>query len=326
MIAVTERRRKKTPRMDGVLDWFFGKRSPEEQPRSIFESFGAIPPGEPPAAPLPGLPAPQGSGLPILRPETPSAVRPSMFDVFLPVPPTAAGSGGMIPAEATPAGPLIFRSFAPTPPAPPMPETEQQPELFTPEPERPFGSFFELFEPSAEVPSFRAGEYSHGIPLWDLTSWRMPTTWEIHEEVVRNWDPNFIFETVLSETGTQYWKRAVEESTHYGPATIEIDRVARKNSAFEDFAGTFQIPRQVLDLYFGNVTTEADAQEASERFMEEVLNPLIDRYEKVFDLLKPTRELRGWFEFARDRETGDWWLTYREAKYRPQLGCRGRRR
>jgi len=309
--------------MDGVLDWFFGKRSPEEGPRSIFQAFGAPPPTPAPA--LPGLPAPQGSGLPIPRPQTPPvSARPSMFDVFLPAAPPAAG--GLIPAERPePAGPLIFRSFAPTPPASVEPAAEQPILWFPQEPERPFGSFFGPFEETAQEPvRWRPGEYSRGMPLWTLTNWALPTTWEIHDLVTKDWDTNSIFETVLSEAATQYWRRAVQESTHYGPATIEIDRVARRDAAFEDFAQTFRIPRQVLDLYFGNVTTDEDAREASARFMEEVLDPLIERYEKVLDLLKPSRELRGWFEFAPDRETGDWWLTYKEAVFRPQLGWAGR--
>jgi hypothetical protein len=253
-------------------------------------------------------------------------MRPSMFDVFLPAPPPAAG-GGMIPAEAPAAGPLIFRSFEPTPPAPVAPE-ERPPALFTPEaePEHSFASFFGPFEETAaEAPRWHPGEYSRGMPLWTLTSWRMPTTWEVHQQVAGSWDPNAIFETVLSETSTPYWRRAVEESSHYGPATIEIDRIARRDSAFEDFAQTFGIPRQVLDLYFDNVTTQEDAREASSRFMEEVLEPILDRYGKVLDIMRPSRELIGWFEFVPDRETGDWWLTYREAKFPPQLGRRRRR-
>ncbi len=304
-------------RLGGVLDWF-RRRPSEEKPRSIFEAFGAKPP-TPPATPLPGLPAPAGGTL-VPRPETPPVpARPSIFQFAAPE------AGPLIPQP-----PRIFEVFQPSPP--PAAAEAQRPlwePIYAPpsEAERPLSAMFAQVPETPQVeeaPRWRPGEYERGVPAWSFTRWSMPSTVEIVNELPQDWDLNYLWDYILTETQSPWWRTQVEQSPHVGePATLELQLLARRNALYEDFAKLFGIPQQVLDVYFGNVRSNEDAREASYYFMEEVILPLIERYEKALDILRPAPQyMRGYFEIMPERETGNWWLNYKEGRQYPQLGRR----
>lgn len=220
---------------------------------------------------------------------------------------------------------------APTPPKAPKQEKEVwqdlfQPEkapekeiheLFKPEPTKPSPEMFDFLKPSAQREAIlhtRQEEWPQGEPpLWSFTRWQMPTTYELAQTLHKMWDLPDIYETVLQTMDTKWWKREVEESAHSGePAAIDLDQVTKYEPPYNDIARFLNVPDYVIEQY------GAYGVEGHERFVTEVIQPMLDRIGKALDVFRPSQEMRGWFEIEPD-ENMNFWLRYKEAKFR-QMG------
>lgn len=271
--------------------------------------------------PMPG--AKSQSQLPILRESMlPAAPRPqekrmTPFSIFAPK---------KEEPRALIRPPEFFGILTP-PPAPPKAPEPAQPALwetiFTPEPEtpeEPVGEMFQFLKPST-IREARTHQYPpqdqwpYGEPpLWSHTRWQMPTTYELSELIHQKWDLPGMYEAVLSQAESAWWKREVENSAHVGePAVMDVDQVVRANPPYSDMGNFLNIPDFVIEQY------GLHGEPGLERFTVEVLQPLLERVGKALDTFRPSRELRGWFELEPDQDM-NFWIRYKEAKYRPQLG------
>jgi hypothetical protein len=280
----------------------------------IFDWFKKISP-----PPLPGA----RSQLPILRESMlPAAPREaekkmSIFDIFKSKPKEV--SRGLIKS------PEFFGVLTPAAPPEAPKKKEQEKSLWEAmfpeapkEEERPARELFEILKPSAiyEAQKYtNPSEWPFGEPpLWEDTRWQMPTTYELAEMIHQKWDLPGIYEFVLSTITTPWWKRQVAESSHTGePAAIDINLITKAEPPYNDMGTFLNIPDYVIEQYGRH------GQAGLERFTVEVLQPMLERVGKALDVFRPTPELRGWFELEPDQDM-NFWLRYKEARFRPQLG------
>lgn len=277
---------------------------------------------------LPPVPGPK-SQLPILRESMlPAEVRKekSVIDYFKPK--SEESKGTLIPTPSFLN--VIIPASAPKPAAPKpekavwqglfqpekAPEKEVH-ELFKPEPKAPMPEMFEFLKPSAQAEAIlhtRQQEWPYGEPpLWSFTRWKMPTTYELALMINEKWDLEDIWETVLQTIDQRWWKQQVQDSSHTGePAAIEINQITKNEPPYNDIASFLNIPDYVVERY-GTYGPDGAA-----RFDAEVIEPMLERIGKALDVLRPTKEIRGWFEIERD-DQGNFWLRYKEAKFR-QMG------
>lgn len=295
--------------MDGIFDWI----------RRALPGFEAFrPPAETPGLPAPearpGLPAPPPSGGLIPRPE-----RLPMFEALRP----KEGEGLLVrylPPKT------IFAPLAP-PEAPPQ-EPPQQPSLWP--------ALFAGEEPQATVPemfSFAAPQEAppeealyepaelrwlpgEPVPLWRVSSpWRMPTTMELVDRIREKWDLLELWDFVLLQTDYPAWREMVADSAHTGEAArLEIDLVAEYGDPYDSLSQLLGVPESVPVLYFRDARNNVEAEAAGELYYSEVIGPMLDRFSKAFDVLKPV-SLRGWFDISPGMD-GDWWFSYNQAAYR----------
>lgn len=300
-------------KMSGIMDWF----------RKL------APPA--PGAMIPFVPKEEKpSQLPALRPSTlPAAPRKeskqlSLFD-FLRPEAERVERGLILPKPPTPIA--MFEFMAPAPPAPQeliQEEKELEKEvwgkMFKPseEPMPAPAEMFEFMKPEAQAEARRfihPSEWPFGEPpIWSQTRWQMPSTYELAEFIRKRWDLPGMYEFVLSQVTSPYWRRAVEESAHTGePAAIDVDLVSRGTESTFEIANFLRIPDYVIENY-GTL-----GPEGIERFTVEVLQPMFDRVGKALDVFRPTPVLRGWFDLEPDEDM-NFWIRYKERKEYPQLG------
>lgn len=284
--------------LSGIFDWF--KRLAPPVP-------GAMIPYVPKQ-----LPAVRPSTLPAARKESKQL---SLFDFLEP--------GKKLPIIAR-----LERAFEFLPPAPaPQALVELPPakevwgEMFSPSPEPPTGNVPDMFEymrPEAQAEArqfIHPDEWPFGEPpLWQHTRWQMPSTMELAEFIRQKWDLPGMYEYVLSQVDSPYWKREVENSAHLGePASLDVDLIARAYDPSSDISRFLKIPDKVVEGY-GTYGPEGLA-----RFSIEVLEPMFERVGKALDVFRPTQELRGWFVLEPDDDM-NFWVRYKEVKQYPQLG------
>lgn len=204
---------------------------------------------------------------------------------------------------------------------------EEKPEefwgqMFTPQEVAPAGEtpdMFEFMKPEAKAEArqyIHPDEWAFGEPpLWQQhTRWEMPTTFEVSEYVRRKWDLPGMYERVLSQVDSRYWRREVEESAHRGsPATMDVDLVSTAPNSFFDMARFLRIPDPVIEMY------GRSGPEGLERFTVEVLQPMLEKVGKALDVFRPGRALPGWFVLEPDPDM-NFWVRYKEVKQYPQLG------
>lgn len=150
-------------------------------------------------------------------------------------------------------------------------------------------------------------------PRYWTTKWRIPDPFQVAWELQNSpkWDLPGLFEFTLLNTDYPGWKKEVRESAHIGePATLEIDQVAHWTSAYEDLIKLLDIPPNVVDKYFDNISSEDEAAERGMEFELEVLKPYLDNISRALDALRPP-ELRGYYEIA-PADDLSWWMTYKE--------------
>jgi len=294
------------PELSGFLDWFRRLAPPV------------------PGAMIPYAPQEQKSQLPAVRqstlPATPQkeSKQLSLFDFLepqakLPIISRLEQTFGFLPAPPAPA------------PGPVIPQEEEKPEeiwgqMFKPskEPIEQPADMFEFMKPSAQVEArqfIHPDEWPFGEPpLWQHTRWQMPTTLELADFIQKKWDLPGIYEYVLSQVDSPYWRREVESSAHLGePASLDVDLVARAYDPTDDISRFLKIPDKVIEGYanFG--------PEGLDRFSVEVLQPMFERIGKALDVFRPTPALRGWFVLEPDDDM-NFWIRYKEVKQYPQLG------
>lgn len=255
----------------------------------------------------------KGEMLPIVRPETlPGAPRKeerklAPYEIFKPKPRELI---------QRPSGVIEF-FMAPVPmmptvtPAPP--EKEFWEGLIPPEEEKALLEPETFLKKEAVERALNRSEWPYGEPpLWMQTRWRMPTTLELTSLLREKWDLNGMFEYVLSQVERPGWSRQVEESAHLGePAAMDIEPVAYAADPRADITKFLNIPDVVIEEYgrYG--------PEGTERFVVEVLREMSERVGKAMDILRPTPELRGWFELEPDQDM-NFWIRYKETKYPPR--------
>lgn len=305
---------RRTPQMSGILDWF--------------RKF--VPPS--PGAMIPFVPPKGESQLPAVRPSTLPAVPkkepkqlsffdfPPIFD-FLRPEKERQERGLILPQIPMPTA--MFEFMAPAPPAPTREEEKRLEQevwgqMFKPS-EEPLPSSEEMLK-FLKPETIQEARYPHPDtwsfgepPIWSDTRWEMPTTYELRDLIHQKWDLPLLWENILRETESAWWKRDVEESAHSNqPATMVIDQLTNSAiPAYGDIGNFLNIPDYVIERYglYGH--------EGLERLFHEVFKPMLERVGKALDVLRPTRELRGWFELERDRNM-NFYLLYKEAKFMPQ--------
>lgn len=268
---------------------------------------------------------PPGQQLPAVRPSTLPAVprkesrQLSLFDFLEP--------RKKLPILAKLERAFEFLPPAPTPPPQALVEVplekpeETWGEMFKPSEEPAPGQtpdMFEFMKPAAraEVRQFiHPDEWPFGEPpLWQHTRWEMPSTFELADFIQKKWDLRGMYDYVLSQVDSRYWKKEVENSAHSGkPASLDVDLIARAYDPNSDISRFLKIPDKVVGDYanFG--------PEGLERFSVEVLQPMFERIGKALDVFRPTPELRGWFVLEPDDDM-NFWVRYKEVKQYPQLG------
>lgn len=327
-----------SPQMDGnIFDWF----------RRVVKRVTPPVPGPPSPEERPlGLPAPKGGALipaePMLPAPPPEQVRlPSIFEAF--GPPAVRPA----PREA----PMIFHAFPPTEEPPPVErdlviwetmfpiEAEEVVQLPAVEMFAPFAAPTPVEEPLAPAPvepvpvaipleprgliPAQATEWTREFPdvveatkgrmpkwiLWNY-GWQPPPAMGLVKTIKKDWDLGFIFDQVLDTIGDPWWQRSVAESAHTGePAILELQEIGRVGNPYQDVARFFGVPDSLIDAY-------ARDPEGAALLWEEVLGPLLSRFRKAMDILKPGG-VRGWFDIWPSREEGIW-LKYVEAAHRPE--------
>lgn len=204
---------------------------------------------------------------------------------------------------------------APTMPAvtPAPPKKEFWEGLIPAEEEKPLIEPETFLKKEAVERALRRSEWPYGEPpLWTYTRWQMPTTLELVNRLKETWDLNGLFEYVLSQTERPSWARRVEESAHLGePASLDVEQVSSSRDPYGDIVKFLYIPDVAVEEY------ARYGPEGIERFMVEVLQEMSERVGKALDVLRPTPELRGWFELEPDEDM-NFWIRYKEAKYKPQ--------
>jgi hypothetical protein len=219
---------------------------------------------------------------------------------------------------------------APSPPKPARTEPEKevwqglfQPEkapekevfeIFKPEAKPSLPEMFEFLKPSAKQEALlhtHPQEWPYGEPpLWSFTRWKMPTTYELALMINEKWELPEVWEVVLQAINTRWWKQQVEESSHTGePAAIDINQITKAEPPYNDIARFLNIPDNVIEQYgiYG--------PQGEERLVVEVVQPILGRIGKALDFLRPSREMKGWFEIEPD-ENMNFWLRYKEAKFK----------
>lgn len=322
------RRTGKNVRMGSVLDWFRKKK-----PTTL------------PALPQGGViyVSPSGEAktqLPSLRPGTPGkrgTIKEQLLSIFEPFGPKAESR---LPAiiKSMDILPVSFQE-KPREELTAAEESGQMTlwqELFEEEAEEAPGSIFDVLvkEKESEVPEPHItpifGEepvYRKALhedwptgepPIYLVTKWKVPTAFEVAHWIKTSqnkWDLPAMFEYTLINTDGNDWKQMVEDSAHTGDrAELEIEQVARAQSAYEDLAEFLDIPQRVIDVYFDDVANEEMAHERAWRFEREVLGPYLDNVSKALEALRPI-ELRGWYEISTSDDYS-WWLKYVEVKHR----------
>lgn len=292
------------PEMSGIFDWIKAKLKPP----APFEAFSG----------KTGLPAVRPQNLPAVRQEKKKQL--SLFDPFLPEP-ERAEKGLILPPSIRP--PALFEAIAP--PSLPRRETPEEMkevyrEMFAPSEEAPQakGLFEAIIPPEMALPeesfdiqsSEREGlhpsEWPLGEPpLWSYTKWKMPSTYQMVARLQSKWDLAGIYEFVLNETGKPYWARLVQDNAHMGePAVLDIDLISDATDPYSDISRFLNIPEHVIEIY-------AQSMEGVEKFALEVIQPLSESVGKALDTLRPTLEMRGWFELEPDEDM-NFWLRYKE--------------
>jgi hypothetical protein len=150
-------------------------------------------------------------------------------------------------------------------------------------------------------------------PLWQNTRWAMPTTMQVMEYIRHRWDLPGMYDYVLSQVESPQWRRLVAESSHYGPAMMDVDLVSAGQNSFFDMAQFLRIPDPIIELY------GRQGPEGIERFTVEILRPMLDKVGQALDVFRPGRALPGWFQLEPDEDM-NFWVRYKEAKQYPQLG------
>lgn len=189
-------------------------------------------------------------------------------------------------------------------------------QVFRPEPKAPETEMFEFLKPSAKQEAIlhtRQQEWPYGEPpLWSFTRWKMPTTYELALMINQKWELEDIWEMVLQTIDTRWWKQQVEDSAHTGePAVIEINQITKAEPPYNDIATFLNIPDYVIEQY------AVYGPEGHARFDAEVVQPMLERIGKALDVLRPTKEMRGWFQIEPDNLM-NFWLLYKEAKFRQE--------
>lgn len=278
--------------MSGVFDWL----------RKIFP---------------PPLPSKEASGLPVLRPPQLPAVpikeKKDVVEIFRSKPKELIRAPEGVHLVFVPPQKTLLPAEAPAVEKPAVKWEELIPREA--EPTVPIAEALTKFLKPSTV--YEASRYLHPSewpfgepPVWSLTPWKMPTTYEVVEYIRRNWDLNMIYEYVLNHVGTSWWRRQVAESAHVGePAEIDVEQLTDVTIAGDDIYRFLKIPDSVIERY---------AAYGPNRLNVEVLQPMLERVEKALEVFRPTPVLRGWFEIEPDDEM-NFWLRYKEAKF-PQTG------
>jgi hypothetical protein len=217
--------------------------------------------------------------------------------------------------------PFKFLAPEPGPVIPQEKPSEIWGQMFKPSEEPVPGSprnMFEFMKPEAQAEArqfIHPDEWPFGDPpLWQHTRWQMPTTLELADFIQKKWDLPGMYEYVLSQVDSPYWKREVESSAHLGePASLDVDLVARAYDPYSDISRFLRIPDNVIEGY------ATYGHEGLERFSVEVLQPMFERVGKALDVFRPTQELRGYFVLEPDDDM-NFWIRYKEGKQYPQLG------
>jgi len=190
-------------------------------------------------------------------------------------------------------------------------------EIFKPEPKTGLPEMFEFLKPSAQREALlhsNPQEWPYGEPpLWSFTRWKLPTTYELALMINEKWELPEIYETVLQTIETRWWRQQVEDSAHTGePAAIDLNQITKAEPPYNDIARFLNIPDNVIEQYgiYG--------PQGEERFVVEVIQPILERIGKALDFLRPSRTvMKGWFEIEPDEDM-NFWLRYKEAKFRQE--------
>lgn len=275
-------RKRSGSELSGIFDFFARLFSPP----SVFKKEMIVRP-----ATLPGAPRKEERKL-------------APYEIFKPRPqelikrPSGVVEFFMAPAPAMP----------PVTPAPPKKEFWEG--VIPPGEEEPLIEPEAFLKKEAVERALRRTEWPYGEPpLWSYTRWQMPSTIEMVNRLKETWDLNGLFEYVLSQTERTSWARRVEESAHYGePAALDVEPVASSTNPQADIVRFLNIPDVVIEEYGRH------GPEGSERFIVEVLQEMSERLGKALDVLRPTPELRGWFELEPDEDM-NFWIRYKETKH-----------